>query len=312
MSNGYRRGVSYSKYPDFGGIASDFLRNMMMVRQYREGREQQEFQRGIAQQQLGMQRERLDIARQPKQYTFSDTVQQAIIASGQGGKPRNEIDWKPVGMKLDEMRGKGKGKAPTAYDQKREGLGRALASGRITQTQYDASLLGIKKEVTPEERKATQTLNWEQKYVQVNIEKLNREYDSLKNLTTVTFRVGEAGKPSVANEAFKRQLAQVTSTLDFLGRFDTWLSSGQPLDKQAREYLELIGKSTMADIRSGKTMESVTSSFAKAGKRVTPMSQAGLVQVALEIFNKQKQKGNPITMEEARKWAWEFSQGRKK
>jgi len=103
-------GATYSKYPDIAGLAEKFMQNMMMMKQMKQQQQQQMWQRGMEEKKL----ESLEAYReaqtqamgQPKQPSLSAGVQEAIIASGQGGVPREDIDWSKVGKVLNKWRAK--------------------------------------------------------------------------------------------------------------------------------------------------------------------------------------------------------------
>lgn len=104
----------YSKYPDIGGLAREFMQNMMMKKQMQQQQQQQMWQRGMEekkQESLEAYRgAQMEAMGQPKQPSIPARVQEAIIASGQGGVLPGEINYGDVGKILDKWRTKAPGK----------------------------------------------------------------------------------------------------------------------------------------------------------------------------------------------------------
>jgi len=87
----------------------------------------------------------------PKPPPFPATIQEAIVASGQGGVKSEGIDWSKVAEVLNEWQYKEP--KPSAYTLRKRDLDKALKLNTITQEQYNRSLFNLKQELTPEEKR---------------------------------------------------------------------------------------------------------------------------------------------------------------
>jgi len=100
----------YSRYPDIAGLVDKFMQNMMMQKQMKQQQQQQMWQRGMEekkQESLGAYRQaQVEAMGQPKQPSIPARVQEAIIASGQGGVPQEKINYELVGKTLNKWRAK--------------------------------------------------------------------------------------------------------------------------------------------------------------------------------------------------------------
>lgn len=73
----------YSKYPDISGLAREFMRNMMMKKQMEQQQQQQTWQRGMEEDRLELQRDRLEQEKPPTQAQQKWSMADANVASGE-------------------------------------------------------------------------------------------------------------------------------------------------------------------------------------------------------------------------------------
>lgn len=219
----------YSKYPDIAGAMRQFMQSMQMMRQMKQQQQQQMWQRGMREKEFGLEEEykqkQMETMGQPKPPTIPARVQEAIMATDQGGIPYEEINWSPVGMKLDEWRAKPEKKIE-------EDTARADAYRRH-QNLLKSALTRLGKERT--------TLN-------------QRSRPSQSEL--------ESGIMPERKKAFMDEAKNVEEALNLLGKMESYMESGAPLGKRQESALKKI-LGDIGGIRTGKTLEGIRALWAK-------------------------------------------------
>lgn len=231
----------YSKYPDIGGLVQKFMQNMMMQKQMRQQQQQQMWQRGMEekkQESLGAYRQaQMEAMGQPKQPSIPARVQEAIMATDQGGIPYEEINWKPVGIKLDEWRAKPE-KEEIDLDNKynqRKNLMKSLRSR-------------LSKEVT--------TLKQRSKPLK------------LMKAEGEEFTAGELTLMRNKKKA-ESQLINIEGALDFIGRMESSLESGAFGRRQSEALNRMMGN--IGGLREGTLLDELRASWVEEAG-VTPQA----------------------------------------
>lgn len=242
MPNGYRRGYGpqptstydpYSKYPNFAGALGNFLANMRMMKQFRAMQEQQKWQRGMREKEFGLEEEykeaQMEAMGRPKQPTIPARVQEAIMATDQGGVPYEEINWSPVGKKLDEWRARPE-KEEIDLDNKYKQRKNLMKSLRTR----------LGKEVTTLKQRSKPL-----KFMKAEGEEL-----TAGELTLIKAK-RKAGS----------QLINIESALDFLGRMESSLESGAFGKRQSEALNRMMGN--ISGLREGTLLDELRSSWIK-------------------------------------------------
>ena len=234
----------YSKYPDIGGLIQQFMQNMMMKKQMEQQKGQQTWQRGMEEQKMasteayrGAQIEAMQRPQKPP--ALPARVQEAIAATGQGGVPQEEINWKPVGIKLDEWRAKPEEEIDLVDDKysQRKNLIKSL-KGRLS------------KEVT--------TLK--QRSKPVKLMKAEGEELTAGELTLIRAKNKATG-----------QLTNIESAIDFLGRMESSLESGAFGKRQSEALNMMMGN--ISGLREGTLLDELRASWMEEAKGTPKAAQ---------------------------------------
>jgi len=205
------------------------MQNMMMQKQMKQQRGQQEWQRGMEEKRFESQdayrQAQMGAMGQPKQPSIPARVQEAIMATDQGGIPYEDINWSPVGKKLDEWRARPEEKIE-------EDTARADAYKRH-QNLLKSALTRLGKERT--------TLN-------------QRSRPSQSEL--------ESGIMPERKKAFMDEAKNVEEALNLLGKMESYMESGAPLGKRQESALKKI-LGDIGGIRTGKTLEGIRALWAE-------------------------------------------------
>ncbi len=227
----------YSKYPNFAGIAQQFMRNMMMKKQMDQQRQQQMWQRGMEEKKaesLGAYREaQIGAMQQPKQPTIPARVQEAIAATGQGGIAYDEINWKPVGTKLDEWRAR-------------------------------------PAEKLEEDTTRIDTYKRHRNLLKSALTRLGKERTTLNQRSRPSQSELESGMMPERKKAFMVEAKNVEEALNLLSKMESYMESGAPLGKRQESALKkIIGD--IGGVRTGKLLEDIRASWAEEAK-LTPQA----------------------------------------
>jgi hypothetical protein len=224
----------YSKYPDIAGLVEKFMQNMMMQKQMKQQQQQQMWQRGMEEQKMESlethrQAQREEWQESPKPSALPARVQEAIMATDQGGIPHEEINWKPVGMKLDKWRAKPE-KEEIDLDNKYKQRKNLMKSLRTR----------LSKEVT--------TLKQRSKPLK------------LMKAEGEEFTAGELTLMENKDKA-ARQLANIENALNFLGRMESSLEKGVFGKRQSEALSRMMGN--IGKLREGILLDDLSASWAK-------------------------------------------------
>lgn len=96
----------YMKKPYYAQGIRQFVQNMMMMMQMKQQQQQQTWQRGMREKEFELKERQAERVEPTKPPTIPARVQEAIIASGQGGVPQGKIDYELVGKTLNKWRAK--------------------------------------------------------------------------------------------------------------------------------------------------------------------------------------------------------------
>ena len=230
----------YSKYPDIGGTVRQFMQNMMMHKQMKQRQQQQTWQRGMEEKkqeslETHRQAQREEWQQPQKPPVLPARVQEAIMATDQGGIPYEEINWKPVGMKLDEWRAKPE-KEEIDLDNKYKQRKNLMKSLRTR----------LGKEVT--------TLKQRSKLFRL----IGGEEPTAEDLVRMR-----------AKDKAVSQLTNIEGALDFLGRMESSLESGAFGKRQSEALNRMMGN--IGGLREGTLLDELRASWAKEAQ-LTPQA----------------------------------------
>ena len=218
----------YSKYPDIAGLADKFMRGMMMMRQMKQQQQQQMWQRGMREKEFGLRERQAEQVQPTKPPSIPPRVQEAIAATGQGGVPREEINWKPVGMKLDEWRARPEKEEIDLKDTKYTQRKNLMKSLRTR----------LGKEVT--------TLK--QRSKPLKLMKAEDEELTAGEITLIRNKRKAEG-----------QLTNIEGALDFLGRMESSLEGGTFGKRQSEALSRMVGN--ISGLREGTLLDKLRASW---------------------------------------------------
>jgi len=160
--NGYRGGLPYtyysqmgrqatpgynpfSKSPDWASAIREALKNMQMMKQMKEGREQQQWERSIRERETKALEDYRRSQLQPKKPTVPTKIQIARIIAEETGESEGEV------LNRLEIGASGKAPKPTQFDMTKAWWDKEVAAGRKTPEQRSEALYKVKPKPTPEE-----------------------------------------------------------------------------------------------------------------------------------------------------------------
>jgi hypothetical protein len=201
------------------------MQNMMMMKQMKQQREQQTWQRGMREKEFGLKERQAEQVQPTKPPTIPARVQEAIAATDQGGIPYEEINWSPVGKKLDEWR---------ARPEKKEEEDTARADA------YTRHRNLLKSALT----------------------RLGKERTTLNQRSRPSQSELESGIMPERKKAFMDESKNVEEALNLLSKMESYMESGSPLGKRQEAALKkIIGD--IGGVRSGKALEDIRALWAK-------------------------------------------------
>ena len=217
----------YSKYPDIGGLVQQFMQNMMMQKQLKQQRGQQEWERGMEEKKMASLEayRQTQAQKQPKTPAIPARVQEAILATGQGGVPQEAINYGLVGKKLDEWRAK--------PEKKLE-----------------------------EDTARADTYKRHQKLLKSALGRLGKERTTLNQRSRPSQSELESGLMPERKKAFMVEGKNVEDAINLLGKMESYMESGAPLGKRQESALKkIIGD--IGGIRTGRLLEGIRTSWAE-------------------------------------------------
>jgi len=198
----------------------------------KQQQQQQMWQRGMREKEFGLEEEyrqaQMETMGRPKPPTIPARVQEAITATGQGGVPYEEINWSPVGKKLDEWRTKTEKEEIDLKDNKYSQRKNLIKSLKIR----------LGKEIT--------TLK--QRTKPIKLMKGKGEELTEGELTLIR-----------AKEKADSQLINIESALDFLGRMESSLESGTFGKRQSAALNRMMGN--IGGLREGTLLDELRASW---------------------------------------------------
>jgi len=248
-----------------------------MMKQFRAMQEQQKWQRGIQEQQLELQRRRLE---QPKEKSIQEQrwdMANAKVTSGewtraQGDKYKMSGELPMPKVKYPATTVANVKDMFQITDEEWKGLPNSQKGAYFKEFQL-RTRPSTKVAPTPEEKKIEEKYKFDTGFTRATIGRLERERERLKK--TVDKAYG-----TKAQEIFETHLDNINDALDFMGQATVWIAGGKPLGKKMSDAVKQIGGS-LQRVRTGETMKGIRASFMEEAERIAPTERAGTMGLVI-------------------------------
>jgi len=268
MSNGNPFYNKYSKHPDFASGIQGLINNFMMMKQFRQAQEQRKWQRGIQQQQLDLQRQRLN---RPKEPSITERRwEKADFNVGVGAWTREQGENYKLTGQIPEPRVKYPATTVANVkglfkitDEEWKGMPNKQKGEYFKEFQLRTRPSTAKEKLTPEEAQAKAIFGKQSNLIKAAMGRLDQHKKSLTAMSKVTQAESYGVIPPHKLKA-QTELGNIDKLIEQLGRISTRsMASGRPLMKEYESALQKLLRSTPQDLRSGKLYGDIVSSWAE-------------------------------------------------